>query len=85
MHGSDRDTGAAGFILPELAAYWVVNHPLEGIPYHKEFATYDEAVGYIFTLHGVEATMEGPFYSDKVLQEGPVATKTLFDHLTDDF
>jgi hypothetical protein len=66
--------------------YWAVEHPIEGISYRKEFRTHTDAEDYCETLRddGVEPTMEGPFFSDKELEEGPQKTRSLFDHLIDE-
>jgi hypothetical protein len=72
----------------ETAAYWKVTHNAFGLPYCKEVATYGEAEVYVESLDisdGVaEPVIEGPFYSDKPLVEGPRATQDLFDHLLED-
>lgn len=72
-------------LLAEPNAYWRIAHPVEGVPYFKEVATHAEVTKYIEELDsGVTPTVEGPFYSDKELEEGPQATQDLFDHLTND-
>jgi hypothetical protein len=75
--------------LVDEKAYWVVTHLQSGVPYYKEFSTYGEAQRYIVDLKeqaeaDIATSLEGPFYSDKLLQEGPLETKNLYDHLTDD-
>jgi hypothetical protein len=75
----------ANELLAEPNAYWRVSHPVEGVPYFKEIATHTQVVNYIDELDsGVTATVEGPFYSDKELEEGPQATQDLFEHLIND-
>lgn len=86
-----EDNKTAIYIEDELQlepGYWQVTHVVQGTPYLKEIATYDEVETYVAELaadgHGVTTSVEGPFYSDKVLSEGPQDPKTLFDYLTDD-
>lgn len=67
----------------EPNAYWKVIHTAFGLPYCKEVATHSEAENYLESLDIVDR-IEGPFYSDKTLVEGPMATLDLYDHLLDD-
>lgn len=70
----------------EPHAYWRVTHTLAGQPYFKEFGTYREVEKHLKALGklgGVALGIEGPFYSAKELEEGPVPTRNLFDHLND--
>lgn len=75
-------------LQPESAAYWKVIHTIQGASYFKELATHVEVLLYLDELadqgSGVTTKTEGPFYSDKELTEGPMATRTLFDHLTEE-
>jgi hypothetical protein len=71
----------------EPNAYWKVIHTAFGLPYCKEVATHSEAEDYLESLDIVDGSrpvIEGPFYSDKSLVEGPMATLDLYDHLLDD-
>lgn len=72
----------------EPAAYWRVTHSAFGIPYSKEVATHSEAVDYLESLDIIDAkslvAIEGPFYSDKALVEGPLPTRDLYDHVLDE-
>lgn len=72
----------------EPHAYWKVVHSAFGIPYCKEVATHAEASAYLESLDIIDArnlvTIGGPFYADKVLVEGPMATMDLYDHVLDD-
>ena len=72
----------------EPAAYWRVTHSSYGIPYCKEVATHSEALTYLESLDIIDAknqvAIEGPFYSDKALVEGPLPTRDLYDHVLDD-
>lgn len=75
----------ANELLPEPKAYWVVKHLDANLWYFKEFASRYLANRYIVDLpNGVDHTLEGPFFSDKVLEEGIQTTRNLFDHLLDD-
>jgi len=70
----------------EPAAYWRVTHTLVGQPYFKEFKTHreiDKHLKELGKLGGVSIAIEGPFYATKALEEGPVPTRNLFDHLND--
>jgi len=72
-------------LLSEPNAYWKISYPRSGTLYYKEIATYEEAREMIDEeLAGVDVSIEGPFYSDKELQEGPEKIKTIFEHLTND-
>ena len=72
-------------LQPEPAAYWRVTHTVQGVSYFKEIGSHAEVQSYMASLDdGVTAKAEGPFYSDKELTEGPLETRTLFDHLTDE-
>ena len=72
----------------EPVAYWRVTHSAFGIPYGKEVATYSEAVVYLDSLELLDEknllAIEGPFYSDKALVEGPLPTRDLYDHVLDE-
>jgi hypothetical protein len=73
-------------LIPE-PAYWTLYYdsPVDGVRRFKEFAHYREIENFIEDL-GVEdrCRVEGPVYSDRELrEEGLVATRSLFDHLTD--
>lgn len=72
----------------EAHAYWRITHTVQGVSYFKEIAQHVDVLAYVDELAdqgcGVTAKVEGPFYSDKELSEGPLETRTLFDHLTED-
>jgi hypothetical protein len=72
----------------EPNAYWKVTHSAYGIPYCKEVPTHSEALDYLESLDLINAktieAIEGPFYSDKPLVEGPLPTRDLYDHVLDE-
>ena len=73
-------------LVPEPDAYWKVTYSQGGFTCFTEVLTHRAALELSNELHeeGVKsATVEGPFYSNKVLTEGLLPTRSLFDHLKD--
>lgn len=71
-------------LVEERNAYWKITYAWSGIMCYKELARYDEIADYVEKNTLGDITIEGPFFETKTLQEGPLETKTLFDHLTED-
>jgi len=71
-------------LVPELNAYWKMTYITpSGTPYSKEVGTYKKMQKLMKAdLADMNVTCEGPFFSDKELEEGPEKTKNIFDHLT---
>lgn len=70
--------------LEMTSAYWRLTYTLEGGVYFKEFDIHHEIKEFIQD-NGVDSpTVEGPFFSDKELEEGEHKRKSLFDHLVDE-
>ena len=69
--------------LTSQPARWRIVYNKSGVPYFSEYPTYDIALKSTVLYKG--ADVEGPFYGEVTeLKEGPLPTKSLFDHLTDD-
>lgn len=71
----------------ETNAYWRLTYQQHGIGYFIEVPTYLKAQADLEELkmdgNITDAVIEGPFFSDKELKEGVIATRTLFDRLKD--
>lgn len=72
----------------ETKAYWRLTYQQHGIGYFTEVPTYlmaQDALEELKMDNGniTDAVIEGPFFSDKELKEGLIATRTLFDRLKD--
>jgi len=71
-------------LVPEPNAYWRVTYSQQGFTSFTEVRTYRDANDLCNELHeegAKSATVEGPFYQDKELDEGQLPSRSLFDHL----
>jgi hypothetical protein len=70
----------------EAISYWKITYHMDGVTYFKELASHKKVKLWLKVNPGVEkgATVEGPFYSAKELEEGTQGNKSLFDHLTEE-
>jgi len=87
----EGETIPAVYIKEELEvepnAYWKVTYSRHGFTCFTEVSTYSDVEDLRGELDedGIKSvTVEGPFYSDKVLTEGLLPARSLFDHLKDE-
>jgi hypothetical protein len=74
-------------LVSEPDAYWRVTHNVFGLPYFKEVSTYADAEIYLQSIDvssDSTTNIEGPFFEQKTLSEGPMPTLDIYDLLNEE-